>query len=1188
MKRPTLFLPVFLLIFFSGDVPDGRSREWVAGEHPRLMVTNAEKSALITKLTTSGTVSAATWSQFVTYNQSANTSANNHHYADAGILYWVTGNATYGQRAHDAVMNYVNTGTIYTPSVANYELGFWRYRDMLLNFDFAYDRFSEAERQQVYNLIIQQGLKCHMANPAWGPGNINGLWGLCQYASAVMLDGENRTYTVTDHALSMGAANSRAAALPHNGNITNMTVRTTPGGPIMFTSPIDFTTCTSSVEGDRCLDWAPAGAEPAPGSTYYVSYTIVPRTDVWRSSGRSFLEYHLNYHWRGGSYTGGLHPYTGAATETVLDLIEIVKRDLGVDYGQNQDLKQAVDMLLYQRLPNTAGAYAGHRFDMLSDSGNWGENWIDHPSSVGGYRGWLRRLMVWGTKQYGTDPDGYGQRYLWAWGKYYRNANGTIKPYGQVLDWREALWFNDALVSSYPVTTLPTPNWPKTKFFRGRDMMYARTDQFDTTNTNAALVSLIASNHNHQSEHDQGDSGSFTFYSNQEDWAIDPGYQTDVGSGANLYDHNTVGIDGGGYNASGIYGMDWTTPRYGGFSYLKNVALNDGASTATAELTRAWSLTATPYVDHHQRYLTMVNGGPSSYLVIADDIKKDNANHSYQWYFSTGPGNTISRTGSVATVTGARNQATLDIHTVTPSTTTHAVEDWSAGNIWPQPYKRLTITASNTANPNFLHLLIPTPNGSTKPVVTNSAVTNGTKATITWSNGMTDTVLWRTATSGTITDGTITTDAKVTIVREQNNTVTGLVVQQGRTVNRGAQAILETLDGMQPVTVSAMGTVVSVTGADASRIRLLLPSPVTAQVGDGLIPLSLVRSSAVVTITAGQAFDMYGIEHGTLVDENFDDKYLPELYLHNYDKYPPLDQSAVSGALDLRSTNYDWPSRSRRDSTPWHRSGNTPSVIPPDVIGDADYSFKFRFLDDTIAGRKFRTYFRTVDVDSDDWETVQQYLRLEFDGAANQVTIAQRVNSPLVGIGNNDVVTETTSTNPVSLGGTDWQEVSVRLRGNTLTLRVNNVLVFDGQLTSVIPTAGYLQWRVIGGSRVQLDDLNVSSIDETIPLAPTSANMSVSGTNGIIQPVYGDGRSPDATTLKVYASDTDIVPSTDPDTLTVVASVAASFNIISLLNIESGVRYAVGVQDAAGNRSLLTNVTRDETAPASIQDLQAR
>ena len=1196
-----LSLALAILVLAGGRNPQllqAKNPAWQSGEHPRLLATTSERAALVSKLNAANTTSRALWQYFLQHNNAAATTFvnGNFNYADAGAQYWIAQDATNGQRAHDAVMNYIGTATsLAVPDLSKgYEQKFWNYRDMLINFDFAYDRFSPAERQQVYQRILLQGARCHTSGASWAPGNIASLWALCEYASGVMLDGENFSVTVVDEPVVRGSGTKDGLA--YAINYDNVTIRSTAGGAITFTQPTDYDTGANASDGGRWIDWAPAGAEPSTGATYYVSYTVNPRIDQWRLGGRMFLDNHFNYNWRDGNYSAGFHPYSGAALENVLDMVEIARRDLGVDYSLNADLKKYIDMALYEWLPSTAtingininGSLLDVRYDMFNDAGNWLDYPVDHPGQSYQLLGWVRRMVSWGTAHYANDPQGYGQRYMWYWQQMYLEADGTLRHVtsSSAGDWREAFWFNDQLTGSYPIQTRITPVWPTYRFFRGNDLVIARTDHFGTRDHDATYLSLTARNHNYQNEHDQGDSGSFTYYANQEDWAIDPGYQKDNGSGANSYDHNTVGIDGNGVNAGGIYGISGTTPRYGGFANIDTAALTESASAMRADLTHFWSLTSTPFVDHQYRYMTMVTGAPSTYVVIGDDIQEDNSTHTYQWYLNTGYGNTVTRTGDEATVVGARTGAELHIYTVSPNTTSETIEDWAAGNFQFNPYTRLTIRSSSVVNPYFLNLLIPTPSGVAQPAVQQSTVTNGVQAVITWSNGMIDTVLWRTGGS-TLTDGTYTTDARLAIIRNVNAAPAGLLLMQGRSLTKSGQPLVTAGDGTQPMTVSAFDTTAAVTGRDVSRVQLALPNITAAHASDGDQALQVTSDGTYSYIVGGVPFDAVEQQQGQLLSENFNDGYMADLFDPNLDRYPATDQAIVGGVLDLRTTTQNWISRSKRDSTPWRRSGLTPTANPPDSFGDADYSFTFRFTDATDASRKFRAYFLVHDRADGDYVVNQDYLRLELNPVNGQVTIGRRNNGAWSDLSSNDVLTGVTNTTAGSFNDANWHTVQLRILNGTVRLMLDNVEMYNGAIGGTVPTTGYLQWRVIGTSHVQLDDLAVEAVDMSTPAAPSSGSLGITPSGQATASLkYDQGLSPDAATLTLLESDAPILPATNPATLTVIGF-SSNIHALSVPGALAAANHAVMVTDTSGNRSVLLPLTTDSTAPSQVLDLQS-
>lgn len=1193
-----LLATVILVIAILPRATRSKQPAWTPSDHPRLIVTAAERGALVAKLTTPGTISNAVWNSFLTTNRANSAGIN---YADGAIIYWIAGNATAGRQAIDRAKRFMTDFPDgLTPNISGVDLNWWRYRDYLLIYDFAYDLLTPTEQQQFKEFMVLQGAKCEAGAPAWFAGNIHTKWTFCLYGSAVLLEGENITITVSDEAVVRGSTANGADLLRYPSDAANIGINDSPGqSGSQYHLNTDF--LYRYVPGcGRCLDWSPSGSgtnEPSPGTTYYVSYTVTPNLQRWKSVGRQAFENYLSYQWRDGYYSAGLNPYGTITAEMIPYFVEMFKRDLGVDYSQNRDLKRMIDLYLYERLPSVPSGVT-RRFNTLNDTAGWtdfyGDAWL-YPRQLG-YRVWLRPFVAWATAAYQHDPEGYGDRYRWFWTQAYRNVNGTVK-FTDDPDWREAWWINNQAFGEYPVTTIPNPTWSKHRYFRGKEVVYSRTDNWGVTDRNATLLSFVAGPHNYQNEHDQGDAGSFTFFSQNEDWAIDPGYGYDTtGEGYNLYDHNSVGIDGGGFNVSGVYGVPYATPQFGGFAHFDDVVLTDQASALKAELTDAWTLTTTPYLKNDERYALLLNGSQPSYLIVADDIQKDSGPHSYEWYLHTGPGNTIAVNGSVTTIGGVRggvNSPNMEVHTLNPAAPSITQSTANVGTVGVHP--RLQVKATNTINPYFLHLLIPS-QPSQKPSVTTSTVANGTVARVTWLNGTIDTILWRHG-AGTISGNGVTTDGKLTMVRELNNQVTGFAVIDGRSITRQSQPLLNVLDGTQTVTVTAFGANLGIQGTDVARVIIALPTITAATLEDGLVTLPISNDGSSVFLNAGLPLAEMRRGAGIRYDETFDSGYADNLFRFNLSVQPAEQFLATSGALELLPTSYDWPSITTRDSTTWRRADIFPTVIPPLEHGDAIVSFKYKFTDSTSATKKFRVYLRTEDRNPVDWSTNQDYVRLELNATngnvvKNEITLGQRVNGSWASIDDNDVLTATLPSTNAVINDTDWHTASVRLLGDAARVTIDGSTVIDATLPTTIPTApaaGYIQWKVVGSSPVRIDDIAVASIDQTRPVSPTAGGLAIGlNGNGNLNLFYNQGTSTDAQTVTLYESANPINADTDPTTLAVIVASSATSPSFAFTNADRTKYHAVSVKDPSGNESPLLPLTVDTEPPAAITDLRAQ
>lgn len=1167
-----LLLAALLTLPFWPGRSELRAAGWTPSDHPRLLATVAEKPALVARLTTPGTVSAAEWSAFLTSYRYGSTSYID--YSDGAVISWITGDATAGRRAIDKaklLMTAYPDGLV--PSGGSFNEEWYKFRDFLLTYDFAYPLLTDQEKTDFKNFMVLQGGRCAAAGPGYAPGNINTLWGLCLYGSAILLDGENMSIPVVDEPVVRGSLNG-GDALRYAIDATNIKISNAAGQPTAdYVEGTDYSYAWVPNVCSRCVNWSRSGAEPAVGATYYVSYTVVPNIAKWKTTARQFFEYHLNYQWHDGAYNGGLNPYGNLVADMLPYFMEMFKRDAGIDYSRNEDVKRLVDMYLYERLPGST-----RRFDTLNDSAGWGgidQDALYYPKDYfRRYRSWLRPFVAWATTAYAGDPEGYDQRYAWLWTQAYRNSNGTLL-YTPDADWREAFWINNSAFGTYPSTSAPTPDWPKERYFRGKEIVYFRTGPWTGNDAQSNVISVQAGPHNYLNEHDQADSGSFTWYGLGEDWVIDPGYGFD-----SFGDHNVATVD----NTTALPGT------FGGNTSFDHVVLTDDAAAMKANLRGAWSTTSTPGVDHDDRYLAVIGGAQPTYLVVADDLAKDATARSYQWLLHAGYGNTVTTSGTTATVTGARTGATMAVSRLNPTGGTVAT---SIASGYQGSHRLITSSVSGVVDPYFLHLIIPVGPSQRQPTISRAAVTNGVSGTVDWGSGTSDTILWRTG-SGSVSGGGVTSDARLTVVRTSNGTVTGLLVIDGRAVTTGSQTLLTVADGSRPVSIAAFGPKVGIRGTDASQIRLGLPFLTSAALEDGglTIPLTMVGGTAY--INTGLPLGDMRPGQGQRYDERFDDGYVDNFF-YSYIKNPPVtDLTAAGGALELIDTTVEWPGLSRRNSTPFRLAGIYSTVIPPVDHGNTDIAFRFRFTAQSGNNRRLRAYFRVRDRNPTDWNVNQDYVRLELSAAEggavkNTATIGQRVNGSWSTITDNDTLTSQLPSAAAALNDTSWHQVTVRLNGDAATVTIDGQPVLSGTLPTPIPTApssGYLQWRVTGPN-VQLDDLTVSAIDATPPVGPTSGAVGLAGSTATVQLVYGQGSSTDAATATLYVSDNPISPTADVSQLTAVTAVAASNTRFTFGGGDRTKSYAIRITDIRGNASPLVPLAVDTVPPAAITDLSA-
>jgi hypothetical protein len=148
----------------------------------------------------------------------------------------------------------------------------------------------------------------------------------------------------------------------------------------------------------------------------------------------------------------------------------------------------------------------------------------------------------------------------------------------------------------------------------------------------------------------QADEGSFTFYARGEAFAIDPGAHR-----GRSEDHNLVLIDGHGQGTEG-------GPRavQGRIEYFED---RGEVVYVIADATEAYR-SAQPM--QRARRQLVFGRGPRPYLLVVDDIQRDDEAREYTWLLHTAAGNTVNIDGGRAEIVGRQRQAVMQVHFLWP------------------------------------------------------------------------------------------------------------------------------------------------------------------------------------------------------------------------------------------------------------------------------------------------------------------------------------------------------------------------------------------------------------------------------------------------------------------------------------------------------------------------------------------
>lgn len=377
---------------------------------------------------------------------------------------------------------------------------------------------------------------------------------------------------------------------------------------------------------------------------------------------RAYLEHSVDE--TGACYEGV--SYMGYGLQNVVPMAVVLARQGGPDLlAEAPTVRLAPEYVLWQVLPG------GGRIAPINQCAE-----TLHPSA-GVFRIISKfgdPIGLWGwLRLFGPDGDGTYGASSWLGG-------GCALPYA-------VLWADASVAPQSPADA----GLPLSRFF-ARGQVSARDgwgplDTLVTFTSGKGIPGIW----------NQGDENSFTFYSRGEQFAIDPG----AGWGKTA-EHNAILIDGEGQGSDGgpaaVQGKVVTAEDRGTSVYVLGDAT--AAYRARQPILRA------------RRQLLFVRA-PEPYLLIADDIQKDEAEHEYYWLLYSAEGNQleIGPDGSSGYVQGAGRGARCQVRFLWPESDL-SVEGTLARDKLPL----LTATAA-AVNPRFVVLLVAVDQGEEPPEV---------------------------------------------------------------------------------------------------------------------------------------------------------------------------------------------------------------------------------------------------------------------------------------------------------------------------------------------------------------------------------------------------------------------------------------------------------------------------------------
>jgi hypothetical protein len=300
------------------------------------------------------------------------------------------------------------------------------------------------------------------------------------------------------------------------------------------------------------------------------------------------------------------------------------------------------------------------------------------------------------------------------------------------------IW-NQTLTPEQPENVLP-----KSFFWRDRGLYCYRSGWDMGPSSKDVLFSFYSGVF--QGAHAQEDQGQFTLYGYGVKFAIDHGPGT---TAKQTEAHNIILIDDlGQHNAGLSIGTD---------GIMQGFLLTDFADYLASDLTKAyttysrWNWRDIPFkgydwswgfdggnpVNYAFRTVIVVHDSSQpAYIIMLDDIEKDDNSHEYDWRMHTHVTNSVD--ASTNPIRISKDMSHLDIHIIEPSfeSLQTAVVPFDNGNDEPDAVV-LSLSVTDTS-PEFNLLLFPADESTPTPLVNKQAYPWGYTLMLDWGAGTTD------------------------------------------------------------------------------------------------------------------------------------------------------------------------------------------------------------------------------------------------------------------------------------------------------------------------------------------------------------------------------------------------------------------------------------------------------------------
>ena len=512
-----------------------------------------------------------------------------------------------------------------------------------------------------------------------------------------------------------------------------------------------------------------------------------------------------------GAYREGVL-YGAWTMRMCLPYVEARRRFDGVDLAAGRPIAAMAEWLAYEVLPEGGG-----RTNNLNDS-----PWFSTPLAA------HSTVLDWAQMRSRSPVARWVYRHV-------AGEFGAAEP--EVADRTATVLWSRTIPNLDPGTLLPP-----SRLFAGRGLFVHRSGWKSGATGSELHFTFYAGPF--AGGHAQEDQGQFTLYAHGDRFALDSGSAYPTAGPKETESHNLILIDGRGqHNAGNSIGTDaWIAS-----AHLSSFCDYLRADLATAYTTHSpfndpdvpfpgtdwtWGYDGGNPVQRADRMVAVVHGPEApTWLWIADDIRKDEAPHLYEWLLHTDTANTVDLQSEPVTVRGAQSRLAIRFAHPPPAALDLSCAPYANGGEDPSTLR--LVARTQAVEPRFVVALLPLATTTAMPLTSVVQLAGATALVLDWS-GVQDIAIANA--SGALVDGPVTTDGKMAVVRTSAGQVVHWMLAEGRFLAHGG---IERLTMEPPGSATLSGSTLQF-----DRIPGLFTAyapGVTTVCGPQGIPISFVR-----------------------------------------------------------------------------------------------------------------------------------------------------------------------------------------------------------------------------------------------------------------------------------------------------------------------------------------------------------